>query len=113
MFGTAAQLFEHWHRSGEIGLCASDKTEQLALFRRTGASADRTFDKGRALLQHRRAVRCHGVGMYRAHINHELAGEFGFQDAVRLAVNCLACGVIQQHHDSDFATSHKFRRGRE
>jgi len=63
-----------------------------------------------ALLQRRRAVRFHGVGADRAHVDHELAGEFGFQNAVRAVVDRLGRGVIEQHHDDGIAAFHEFGR---
>ena len=46
MFDAAAQLFQDRHRASDIGLRAADQTEQLALLRRAGAAANRTFDEG-------------------------------------------------------------------
>ena len=109
MFDAAAQLLEDRHRPGDIGLRAADQAEQLAFLRRRRAAADRTFDKCGALLQHRGADRLHRVRAHRAHVDHELAGEFGFQNAVRSAVDRLGCGVVQQHHDDGLAALDEFR----
>jgi hypothetical protein len=94
MFYTAAQLLKQRHGSGDIGVCAANKAEQLAFFRRHGASADRAFDKGRALLRHRGADGYHGFRPHRAHIDDELAGEFGLQKAVGRAVNRFGRGFV-------------------
>ncbi len=64
-------------------LAAADKAKQLAFPGRRRAAADRAFDKGRAILQRGSAGRFHGVRAHGAHVDHELAGKPGFQEAVR------------------------------
>ena len=53
MFEPAAQLLEDRPCARDVGGVTADKSDELALPRRSGRAADRTFDEGGALATHR------------------------------------------------------------
>jgi hypothetical protein len=86
---------------GEIGIAAADKTEELALSRRPGGAAHRTFDKGRTLGAQLFRKRDFRLRLHRTHVDEELAFEVRRQQAQWSAIGRFDRGGVGQYRDHD------------
>src|ERR1700694_75505 len=86
---------------GEIGIAAADKTEELALSRRPGGAADRTFDKGRTLGPQLFRKRDFRLRLYRTHVDEELAFEVRREQARWSLICRVDRGSVGQDRDHD------------
>src|ERR1700687_2215016 len=86
---------------GDIGIAAADKTEELALSRRPGGAADRTFDKDRTLGAQLLRKRDFRLRLYRTHVDEELALEFRRKQARWPAIDRVDRGGVGQDRDHD------------
>jgi hypothetical protein len=96
-------LLKNRQSASDVCLVAANQCEQLALLCGARAAPDRSLDEIGFSLLHCGAERLHRVGADRAHVYHELSGKPALENTIRTAIDCLACGIVEQHHDHDLA----------
>ena len=100
VFEPPAQLSEEGLRAGNVGGLATRQAQELALPRRPGGAADRTFDEGGALGRHLAGERLRVRGLHGAHVDDELAGDVSGQHSGRAVIGAvLRRGVAENGDD--------------
>jgi len=95
MLDPPAESLQHGHGARDVRIGSADEAKQLAFLRRHFAAADRAFDKGSAQLRRRVADGLHGLRLNRAHVDHKLAIELGFQQTILGAIDSFGSGIIK------------------
>ena len=96
MFEPAAQLLENGPCPRDVGGVTADKSDELALPRRSGRAADRTLDEGGAPAANRFGQRHFGCRQYRTHVDEQLSGGIAAEQSRRSLVDRAECCSVGQ-----------------